>query len=494
MKTYITFICHPERSEGSLHTGLCPQILRQAQDDRAKRKAIIKFTLFIAFFLMIVASPIYGQSTPHPYGGGGKGEEASTLTLRSCLEYGLQNNYSLRITRNDEQVSKNNATLGNAGYLPTLDFTAGYKGNLDNTDTKVRATGDTEKLNGIYDQTINAGLNLNWTIFDGFNISTNYQKLKELERQGETNTRIAVEDLIANLAAEYYNYVQQKIRLENFRYAVSLSKERLRIVEERYHIGNFSRLDYQQAKVDFNTDSAKYMKQQELLHTSRINLNELMANKDVDQYFVIEDSVIKVHARLSFDDLWNATLQTNSSLLRAEQNNTLAQLDYKKVNSRNYPYLKMNTGYGYTFNKYDVAANSQRSNLGLNVGMTVGFNIFDGNRRREKNNARIAITNARLQRDELEQGLRADISNLWQAYQNNLQMLNLERQNLVAAKENHEIAMERYMLGNLSGIEMREAQKSLLDAEERILSAEYDTKLCEISLLQISGKVTRYLE
>ena len=90
--------------------------------------------------------------------------------------------------------------------------------------------------------------------------------------------------------------------------------------------------------------------------------------------------------------------------------------------------------------------------------------------------------------------LKADLSNLWQAYQNNLQMLKLERQNLVAAKENHEIAMERYMLGNLSGIEMREAQKSLLDAEERILSAEYDTKLCEISLLQISGKITKYLE
>lgn len=421
-------------------------------------------------------------------------QKESVLTLRSCLRYGLENNYSLRITRNEEQVSKNNATLGNAGYLPTIDFTAGYKGTLDNTSSKLRETGETEKQNGVFDQTINAGLNLNWTIFDGFNISTNYRKLKELERQGETNTRIAIEDLIANLAAEYYNYVQQKIRLQNFRYAVSLSKERLRIVEERYHIGNFSRLDYQQAKVDFNADSAKYMKQQELLHTSRINLNELMANKDVDEPFIIEDSLINVSAKLSFDELWNATLNTNASLLRAEQDNTLAQLDYKKVNSRNYPYLKMNTGYGYTFNRYDVGANRQRNNLGLNVGLTVGFNIFDGNRKREKQNARIAIKNARLQRDELEQGLRADLSNLWQAYQNNLQMLQLERQNLVAAKENHEIAMERYMLGNLSGIEMREAQKSLLDAEERILSAEYDTKLCEISLLQISGKVTKYLE
>ena len=421
-------------------------------------------------------------------------QPAPTYTLKSCLEQGLLNNYSLRIVRNEEQVSKNNATLGNAGYLPTLGLSAGYKGTIDNTETKARATGETTKDNGVFDQTLDAGINLNWTIFDGFNITANYQRLKELERQGETNTRIAIEDLIANIAAEYYNYVQQKIRLKNFRYAVSLSKERLRIVEERYHIGNFSRLDYQQAKVDFNADSAQYMKQQELLHTSRIQLNELMANKDVDQPFIIQDSLINVTASLNFEELWNATLTINASLLRAEQNNTLARLDYKKVCSRDYPYVKMNGGYGYTHNKYAISANSRRSILGLNFGGTVCFNLFDGNRRRERKNARIAVQNARLEREQLEQALRADLSNLWQAYQNNLQMLNLERQNLVAAKENHEIAMDRYMLGNLSGIEMREAQKSLLDAEERILSAEYDTKLCEISLLQISGKVARYME
>ncbi|MDE6347568.1 MAG: TolC family protein [Bacteroides sp.] len=421
-------------------------------------------------------------------------QQMPVYTLKSCLEQGLQNNYSLRIVRNHEQVSKNNATPGNAGLLPTLDLSAGYRGTVNNTETKARATGETTQENGVFDQTLDAGISLNWTLFDGFNLTANYRKLKELERQGETNTRIAIEDLVADIAAEYYNYVQQTIRLKNFRYAVSLSKERLRIVEERYHIGNFSRLDYQQAKVDFNADSAQYMKQQELLHTSRIRLNELMANRDVDQPFIIRDSLINVAATLDFEELWNATLQVNASLLKAAQNNTLAQLDYRKVCSRDYPYIKMNGGYGYTLNKYDIAANSRRSNLGLNFGVTVGFNLFDGNRRRERKNARIAVQNAHLEREQLEQALRADLSNLWQAYQNNLQMLNLERQNLVAARENHEIAMERYMLGNLSGIEMREAQKSLLDAEERILSAEYDTKLCEISLLQISGKVTRYME
>ncbi len=415
-------------------------------------------------------------------------------SLQDCLEEGLVNNYSLQIVRNEEQTTHNNATWANAGFLPTLDASASYQGSLDNTDYNIRESGETLTQNGVYDQAMNVGLSLSWTLFDGFSILSNYKRLQELEQQGEVNTRIAIEDYIANLTAAYYNLVQQKIRLKNLAYAVSLSKERLRIVEERYNIGNFSRLDLLQARVDFNADSATYMKQQEVLYSARIELNELMSNQNIDQNILVSDSIINVNMLLHFEELWNATLMTNASLLKAEQNSTLAELDYKIVSSRDYPYVRLSTGYGYTFNKYDISTYERRSNLGLNAGLTVGFRIFDGNRKRERQNARIAIDNTRLRRQELELSLRADISNLWQAYRNNIELVYLERENLMAARENHEIAVERYMLGDLSGIEMREAQKSLLDAEERILTAEYDTKLCEISLLQISGMVTRYLE
>lgn len=415
-------------------------------------------------------------------------------TLKSCLETGLEKNYSIRMVRNEEQISKNNATIANAGYLPTLDLSAGFSGSINDTETEARSTGEKTKTTGVFDKTLNAGLNLNWTLFDGFKIQASYARLKELERQGETLTRIAIEDFIANLTAEYYNYIQQQIRLKNFRYAMSLSKERLRIVEERYIVGNFSRLDLQQARVDYNADRAQYMKQQESVKASLISLNELMANEDMTQPVVVNDSVIDLNTLLSFDELWQSTLANNASLLKSEQNKKLASLEMKAVKSRNFPYLKVNAGYGYTLNKYEISANSRRDNLGFNFGVTMGFNLFDGNRRREIKNARIAIANAQLQQDDMRQTLNADLSNLWQAYQNNIEMLKLERENLIAAVENHEIASERYMLGNLSGIEMREAQKSLLDAEERILSAEYDTKMCEISLLQLSGKITKYLE
>lgn len=419
---------------------------------------------------------------------------AQKISLKECLQKGLENNYSLRIVRGEEQIAHNNATLANAGYLPTLDFGGGYDLSDNSSSSKVEGSSQTVKQRNVLDQNIRAGVDLNWTIFDGFNISTTYKQLKEMERMGETNTRIAIEDFIATLTAEYYNFIQQRIRLKNFLYAVQLSKERLRIVEERYHIGNFSRLDYQQAKVDFNADSAQYLRQQEAVINSRIALNELMAIEQVYSPVLTSDTAINIKDKLDFVELWNGTLENNSELLRADQSGTLAKLDYKKVLSRNYPYLKLNLGYDYGYNKYDQGTYNHRNSWGFNGGLSVGVNLWNGNRRREKRNAKIEIQNAQLQREQLELALKADLGSLWQAYRNYLELLHLEQQNVITARDNHDIAKERYMLNDLSGFEMREAQKSLLDAEERLLTAQYNTKICEISLLQISGNIAKYLE
>ncbi len=421
-------------------------------------------------------------------------EASAPLTLRKCLEIGLAQNYDVRIVRNEERISDNDATAANAGMLPTVGLSAGYSGTLDNDRTTTPREGGAVSESGVYDQTASVGLAVNWTLFDGFRIRTNYKRLKELQQMGALKTRITIEDFMASLTAEYYNYIQQTLRLQNFRYAVGLSRERLRITEARVQVGNFSRLDLLQARVDFNADSSKYMSQHELVTASRIRINELLANEDLDGKLCIRDTLIRVNGTLEWDALLEKTLSANASLLMAEHDNALAELDLKTVQSRNYPYVNLTTGYGYGYNRYGTGANRSRGTLGLNAGVQVGFTIFDGNRRREQRNARIGIDNARLTRQQLEQSLRADLSNFWQAYRNNLEVILLEKENLIAAKENYEIAMERYLLGDLPGIEMREAQKSLLDAEERILTAQYNTKLCEISLQQISGNVMVYLE
>lgn len=415
---------------------------------------------------------------------------AQPLSLRHCIEKGLQNNYSLRIVRNQQSIADENATRANAGYLPTVEARGGYDVSLDSRNSK--AGGSVIRDRRMVGQSASVGIFAEWTVFDGYKIQTNWARLNELKRQSAIQTRMAIEDYVADVAAEYYNFVQQLIRMRNLRYAVSLSKERLRIVQERYIIGDNSRLDLQQAQVDFNADSAQSLKQLELLATSRIRLNELMAEREVNSKLVVEDTLINVSSSLSFDSLWAATLRTNASLINAAHNRTLADLDFKQVASRDFPYVRLNGNYGYTFDQTRGNNTTRRHGWGGDVGVTVGMRLFDGNRRRERTVARLKMDNAEQAEQELKLALKADLADLWQAYENNLRLLALEKQNLVNAQENHFIACERYMLGDLSGIEMREAQKSLLDAEERILVAEYNTKLCEISLLQLSGGILRY--
>ena len=416
--------------------------------------------------------------------------------LKRVLETGLEHNYDIRIVRNEQKISDNNATIGNAGILPSLDVNAGYNGSLSDIDQQA-ANGTKTNYNNIFNQGTNVGLNLSWMVFDGFQMQTEYARLKEFRQMGEINTRLTIENLMANLTAEYYNYVRQNLRLKNLKYAVSLSKERLRIVEARYNIGSMSRLDLQQARVDFNADSSSLIKQYEVVNTSAIVLNQLMALEDVSRKLQISDSLIAPDKYMDESVLWEKTMQINSTLLLSQKNKTLSELELKSVQSRNYPYLRLNAGYGYTLNFYDTNNSSlkQQNNLGLNYGFTLGFNLFDGfNRKREQKNARIVIQNRELEQQRLELSLRADLSTMWMAHQNNIELVDLEKENLIAASENYEIAMERYRLGELSGIELREAQNSLLGAEERLLEAQFNAKLCEISLLQISGQIMLYLE
>ena len=416
------------------------------------------------------------------------------MDLQECLRLGLENNYELQITRNEALISGNNVTPGNAGFLPEVTLNSGYTLRNNNSDQFSAGEEETVQTRNANTGTIDAGVNLNWTLFEGFRVQTNYKRLQEMQTIGELNTRLAVEGFIANLTAEYYNYVQQQIRLGNLKYAVALSRERLRIVESRYQVGSLSRLDLQQARVYFNADSSLLIQQYEILHTSRIRLNEMMGG-DVNHLFAAQDTTILFDATLSKQQLLDAALQQNTILLLAGKNKTLSELERKNLQSRNYPYLRLNAGYGFTHYNYNSGTLDHQRNWGPTVGVTLGYTLFDGfNRRREQKNAKISIQNRQLEVAQSKLALQSDFANMWMGYQNNIELTNLEIESLENAKLNYEIAMERYQVGDLSGLELREAQNSLLEAEQRLLTAQYNTKLYEISLLQISGKIEEYME
>jgi adhesin transport system outer membrane protein len=421
-----------------------------------------------------------------------KSEGQVVYGLKDCIGIGLEKNFSILVARNSETITKNNYTLGNAGYLPSIDLSSRYSGTLNNTKENL-ANGSQNITNSINNTTANAGAVLGWTIFNGFNVQTTYKKLDELKQLGALNTQLTAENLISNIISGYYNYIQQIQLLNNMKYAVTLSKERLRIDEDRYLLGSSSKLQVLQSRVYLNADSSNLSKQFEVVRAAQIRLNELMAVENLGAQFISKDTSVVVNPHLLYEKLFEETLSGNTSLIIASKNKTVSEYDYKLIVSRSYPYLNLSTGYSYNLNTYSTGTYKNQITNGMNYGVTFGVNIFDGfNQRRSIRNSSIELKNKELIYLEIEQGIKADLITLYSAYSNNLRLIKLEEQNLQTATENLYIALERYKLGSLSGIDLREVQKSLLDAKERLLSIQYQTKLAEISLLLISGKIMEY--
>jgi outer membrane protein TolC len=415
-------------------------------------------------------------------------------TLNDCIKTSLENNFSLLITRNTEEIAKNNFTPGNAGFLPTIDLSGRHSGTL-NSSTSNYTDGTQGSTSGVFNTASSAGVSLGLTIFNGFNVQTTYKKLNELKQLGEVNTQMAVENLVSAIVSAYNNYINQVQLLNNLKYALTLSKERLRIDEERYLLGSSSKLNVLQSRVYVNSDSTRLSRQAETVRATQIQLNELMALEDLGRTFVSQDTSIEISNDLLYEKLLEETLVRNTSLLVAGANKTISEFDRKLIASRTYPYLNLSSGYSYSYNTYSSSSTRNQLTNGMNYGLTLGLNIFDGfNQRRSLQNSDIELMNKELRYQEVEQGVKADLLTIYSAYSNYLRLVALEEQNLSTATENLAIAMERYRLGNLSGIDLREVQMSLLEARESLLSVQYQAKLAEISLLLISGRIMEYYQ
>ena len=430
--------------------------------------------LFLSSF-----SAIYGQNV---YG------------VKECISIGLERNFSILVAKNNETIAKNNFTLGNAGFLPSIDITGRNSGTMNNS--AVNLTDGTRTLSyGIFNTTTNGSVVMGLTIFNGFNAVTTYKKLGELNQVGQLNTQLTIENLISSIVSGYYNYILQVQLMNNLKYALTLSRERLRIDEDRYLLGSGSKLEVLQSRVYVNSDSSNLSRQNEVVRSAQIRLNEMMAVDNLSNEFSSRDTSIDVNPDLLYEKLLGETLVRNTNLLIAGKNKTISDYDYKLIVSRSYPYLNFSGGYSYNLNTYTASSTLNQTTNGMNYGFTMGVNLFDGlNQRRSIKNSYIDRESKDLRYREVEQGIRADLLTIYSAYSNNLRLIALEDQNFQTAKENLDIALERYKLGSLSGIDLREVQKSLLDARERLISAHYQTKLAEVSLQLISGNIMTYFK
>jgi outer membrane protein len=410
------------------------------------------------------------------------------LTLEDAVKIALENNYDIKLSKNDLRIDEANATAGNAGMLPTVTATV-VDNNNNQYSTQIRQDGTRTELNNAKSNSLAYGVNLDWTVFDGFKMFARKSQLDELKKLGDAKLKLTIVTKISDVTVTYFDLVQQQQQLAALDSSIVISNQRFTLANNRYGIGKASKLEVLNAQVDLNTDQTALLKQKESLKNTKILLNQLLARDAKTEFSIVNE--IEVDNTLLLPALTDLAIKQNPELEAQIINRKIAELQLKQIKADRYPTVRVNTGYNFAESQSSLGFTSESYSRGLNYGFSASMNIFDGfAQHRNEKIAKIELENSKIAIEQQTATLNSQLESSYQTYLTNLDLMKLEEKNEAIAKQNMDITLEKFRIGTITPIEFRTAQLNYINAKARNTNMQFQAKLSEINLKELAGNLT----
>jgi len=414
-------------------------------------------------------------------------QSLDTLKISEAIQIGLENNFALRIARNEEQIARNNNTLGAAGFLPKIDInTAASGSNYDiHQESSSQPVSETQNYNT---SNLSGGVQLSWTLFDGFAMFANKQRLSTLEEINSVTYQLKVEDVASEIIISYYTLSVEKQLLDIYKEIMHLSADRLNIAREKAAIGTSYQLAVMQAEVDYRSDSAQVLRQINRIKDLTITINKLLGRNPTIQ-FEIERKIPDVML-FDQDSVIEALKNKNKELLISRLNIHLKEIAMKEAQALRYPRLTLSSAYNIAQTSTPEGSTTLYRNIGPSYGITLGIPLFDGfNVKTNISNARIYLENQQFSLQSMENDLTAEAVRLTNSLLLANNLVEIEKKSAQLAKQNSDISIEKYRVGLISDLELRDAQIRYLNAEFRYQNALIQAKSAEVAIQVLMGSL-----
>jgi len=414
------------------------------------------------------------------------GYAQGVLGKNEAVKIALENNFDIRTADNNVLTAKNNASLKNSQYLPSV--TAGGSANFSVADTEnTLHDGSVNSTNGVKTTRYNANVSLNYTLFDGFGREYIYRSLKESYNISELQARSVIEFALIDIFSVYYEIARLTENELNQKQTLDISRERLLRAKYSFDYGQNTQLDVLNAEVDYNSDSITYLTIVQQLENEKRNLNLLMG-RDVEIQYAI-DTAITYAENIEFIEIKEKAEINNVNILLNQSGLRNAEYFIKSTSAGSIPKLGVNASYSGTYNDLGVTSPFDKQILlGPTIGASLSWNIFDGGATNiRKQNSKITLENQEIAMEQAQLNLSRNVSNAWNIYKTALFVLEAERTNLRTNQRNFDRTVEQHSLGQITSIVFRQAQLNLLNAKLNYNRAKYSAKIAELALFQLSG-------
>lgn len=415
-------------------------------------------------------------------------QEAPMLTKQDAIAEVLQNNFGIEIANKNLEIASNNKNILNSGYLPTISANAGLSYDLQDQEATFQ-NGNMNTVDGAETNRYNASINLDYTLFDGLGRYWNYKVLKEQYGISELQVQQTMETTVLQLFSVYYEVARISENIDVLEDTYNNTKRRLERAKYAFEYGQNNKLDILNAEVDLVSDSINLMDARQLLINTKRDLN-VLADTNLERNFKVDTAVVFT-SKLLLDEYVRVADTANVRLLQAKKNKTINDYNYSSAKSVFLPNVALSGSYGWNEGVFP-ATNFLASNtsIGFSAGVSLRWNLFDGGTGiTNVKNAKLLIANQETVISQIEKEVARDVVNAEGNYVNRLKIYALQSQNVVTAQNNFDRSNERYKLGQISSVELRQAQLNLLNVQTNKNFAKYQAKLAELELLQLTGQL-----
>ena len=418
-------------------------------------------------------------------------QDVAQLSLMDAIAEGLENNYSILLAQNSAEISSNNATPGNAGMLPSVTLNGTLNKGIANSTSKFINSADPQIRTGAKSTNWNGNIALDWTIFDGFAMFANYDRLRELEMMGQENLRASIQQTVASVMNVYFDIVSRQQELDATGNILKISRLRMQSANDRFLAGRVSMVDLLSAKVDYNADTASYIQQTEGLRKTKIQLNKLLA-REITTDFLTSDS-INIDQTLNYGKIHDMALAENPDVLLSRMAVNVAVFTLKATEGSRYPRVRLTSNYTLAKSQSGTGQIEESRSGTFNFGAALSMPLFNGfNIDRQIKNARLDKEAADIRFEEIQKEIEAQVATAYSTYLVNSKLAVFEAANLNLAADNLDISMERYRLGAISAVELRDVQRSYISATNRLIVATFNAKVAETALKLLTGEVMKF--
>lgn len=421
------------------------------------------------------------------------GYSQDSLSLDKALNYALENNFDIVVSKMNDSIAMTNNTWGAAGALPFISF-SGVSSNtlhfdLDETDTLTPTTSQAKGNNTT--NILNADLALNWVLFDGFKVRIRKDQFELLESLSKGNSLAVVEATIQSTIRAYYQVLIEKQKLSVLEKLQAISEDRYTYEQLKMEYGNSNSFLELQAKTNWLNDKTNVILQKSTYNNAIRNLKYTINIPD-STVCNVTDSLNAPDATFDIAKLEDDFVLNNANLKTMYINLELQKQEIRMAKSDYFPTLSLSTGAEYTHSSitYDGfdAITSNGSDMYANLALN--YDIYKaGYRKRAVQVAKINEAISNIEIEDMKRTLSNHLLNTFELYTAQQELLIVANESLLASEINLKLAEEKFKNGSINSFNYRDIQLSYLQSELSVLNAKSALIGSYTELLRLSGKI-----